>query len=124
VLGIDKHLSGAFAEALESHRKALADIAHGAGSSRARSLILTEIGLNQLELEELELATGSLNEALKIPGALQRRPVPERADLLVGLGRPARTEAAGRSAPFLEEANGFWLSSDSRLVGLGGLPVR
>ena len=113
VLGIVQRYSGTFSEALESQNKALAAIAPGPGASRARSLILTETGLNQLELGDVDAATGSLKEALKLSGTFQRRPVPERADLLVGLGRAmlARKQPAD-ALPFLEEADGFWRTFD------------
>jgi serine/threonine protein kinase/tetratricopeptide (TPR) repeat protein len=124
VLGIVQRLLGASAEALATQRKALADIAPGPRANRERSLILTEIGLNQLELGESEAAAGSLDEALKISNALEYRPVPDRADLLVGLGRTmlARKQP-GEALPFLEEADSFWrqFDSESRWAGEASL---
>jgi serine/threonine protein kinase/tetratricopeptide (TPR) repeat protein len=120
VLGMVQRLAGAFAEALESQRKALAAVAPGPGASRARSLILTEMGLNQLELGDLDAATTSLKEALKLSGTFQRRPVPERADLLIGLGRVMLAQKKPADAlALLEEADAFWrrFDGESRWAG-------
>lgn len=120
LLGIVQRLSGNFTGALESQRKALGNITPGATANRARSLILTETGLNQLELGDLDAATSSLNEALKIADTLQRRPIPDRGDLLVGLGRAMLAQRRPADAlPFLEEADAFWrgFEDDSRWAG-------
>ena len=124
MLGIVQRLSGNFTAALESQRKALGNITPGAGADRARSLILTETGLNQLELGDLEPAIGSLNEALTISNTLQRRPIPDRADLLVGLGRAMLAQKRPADAlPFLQEADAFWrtFEDESRWAGEASL---
>ena len=99
-------------------------ITPGPGANRARSRILTETGLNQLELGDVESASASLNEALTISRTLELRPLPERADMLVGLGRSllARNRPAD-ALPHLEDADGFWrtFDSESRWAGEASL---
>jgi serine/threonine-protein kinase len=124
ILGIVQRLSGAYGEALGSQRQALAAITPGAAASRMRSLVLTEIGLNEIELGNVAGASTSLTEALTISRSLERRPVPEHADALVGLGRALL--AAGQPAesrPLLEEADAFWRAFDgtSRWAGEASL---
>lgn len=57
LFGIVQRLSGDFTNALESQRKEQGGITPGPASTLARSQILTEIGLNQLALGDVESAT-------------------------------------------------------------------
>lgn len=79
--------------------------------------VLTEIGLNQVELGTAAQAVQSLQEALSLFERLQPLTTPARADALVGLGRAML--ATGRpvdALPPLEEAYRFWttLGTDNR----------
>jgi serine/threonine-protein kinase len=124
ILGIVQRLSGAPAQALESQRRALAAITPGAGAQEAQAAVLTEIGLNQLELGDEDSASQSLAEALAISRGLDRQAGPEHADLLVGLGRAALARhRAAEALPLLEEASTFWQQFDpgSRWTGEANL---
>jgi tetratricopeptide (TPR) repeat protein len=113
ILGIVQRLSGAFADALDSETKALASLPPGPKANRARSAVLTGLGLTQIERGEWEPAAASLNEALALSRILERRPVPDHADILIGLGRVALAhQRPGDALPWLEEADRFWRQFD------------
>ena len=94
------------------------------GTSACDGVRVGVTGLNHLELGDLEAANASLNEALTISRTLERRPVPERADILVGLGRAllARKQPAD-ALPLVQEADAFWRTFDgeSRWAGEASL---
>jgi tetratricopeptide (TPR) repeat protein len=115
IVGIVERLSGAWGRALASQRKALGAVQSTGGENEIRSSVLTEMGLNQLELGDLDAAAASLEEALALSRRLQRRMVPDHADILVGLGRVALMRGRPHEAlPLLEEADAFWRQFDGR----------
>jgi hypothetical protein len=74
---------------------------------------LTEIGLALLDLDTPEDAATALEQALSLSRQEQTHAAPDRADILVGLGRA--NLAQGRSAAARElllEAHAFWRDFD------------
>lgn len=115
ILGTVQRLAGAYADALATQRKAFAALPSGRGVTALRSTILIETGLNQLELGDIDAASASFDDALGLTRTLERRPVPESADLQVGLARVALARGRPEAAiPLLEEAAAFWNSFDAK----------
>jgi tetratricopeptide (TPR) repeat protein len=71
--------------------------------------VLTEIGIDQIEMGSNADAESSLERAITLIGRQQRRPTPLRADALVGLGRVrlGLGRPSDALAP-LREADAFW----------------
>ena len=87
-LGIALRLAGDAAAALGQQQAALALIdEEDIRASRERMFLLTELGLNRLELGHFEEALDALEQARGVFEASQSQPTPERADALLGLGR-------------------------------------
>jgi serine/threonine-protein kinase len=115
ILGTVQRIAGAHADALATQRKAAAALPAGPGTAVLRSTILIETGLNQLELGDVDAASASLDDALGLTRTLERRPVPESADLQVGLARVALARGRPDAAiPLLEEADAFWTRFDPK----------
>jgi hypothetical protein len=117
VRGILERLAGRHTEAFRVQQDALKSIRPGIRADRSRMEVLTEIGLNHVDLGNPAAAAPALQEALTLFERLQPRPTPARADTLVGLGRAMM--AAGKPAdalPALEGAHRFWtdFSADNR----------
>jgi serine/threonine-protein kinase len=113
-MGVLRRLSGDAGAALRIQRAALASAPPGRGTDLLRMRILTETGLALLDLDEPREAARSLEQALMLSRQEQTHASPERADILVGLGRAnvARGPAAA-ACPLLLEADIFWRGFDS-----------
>jgi eukaryotic-like serine/threonine-protein kinase len=112
--------AGRLAEALRSQEEALASIGGDPRAGWHRMRVLAEVGLDRLELGAAAEAAAALEEALALSHRLQRRTAPERADLLVGLGRALLAqERPAEALPLLAEADAFWQAYDpeSRFAG-------
>jgi tetratricopeptide (TPR) repeat protein len=74
-----------------------------------RAAATRELGLALVDQGRFAEAVAPLEEALSLLGELRRATTPERADVLVGLGR-ARLGLghAARALPHLVEADTFW----------------
>jgi hypothetical protein len=76
--------------------------------------ILTETGLALLDLDEPREAARSLEQALTLSRREQTQASPERADILVGLGRANMARGSVAAAcPLLLEADSFWRAFDA-----------
>ncbi len=87
VLGSVRRMAGEAENALRLHESALGAVVEGPRAERERTLVLTEIGLDQVALRRNSEAVASLEDALERFDRLYRKPTPQRADALVGLGR-------------------------------------
>jgi tetratricopeptide (TPR) repeat protein len=86
-MGVVKRLAGEYEEALRLQQASLDSMQESARSTLAGTRVLTEIGLNQLELGKYDAAESSLARALARFQSLQKRVTPDRADAIQGLGR-------------------------------------
>lgn len=87
VFGSVRRMAGDAEQALRLHEGALGAIVEGPRAERERTLVLMEIGLDQVALHRNTEAAASLEEALERFGRLYKNPTPQRADALLGLGR-------------------------------------
>jgi tetratricopeptide (TPR) repeat protein len=106
-------LAGRPLEAFAAQQRALHAIPADPVERWHRMRILIERGLTELDLEMVEQAQASMEEALALSETELRRDTPMRADAWLGLGRALamqqRFEDAARS---LERADAFWRSFD------------
>src|SRR5690606_9770124 len=86
VQGVIERLEGRPETALELQRTMLAGMSEPT-ERLAQLPVLTEIGLNQIELGALEGASASLQRALALSGEMPMQQNPLRADALVALAR-------------------------------------
>lgn len=109
LLGAVRRLSGDPARALQLQRAALTALRPGAAGDGPRMRELAEAGLAEVELGAWPAAEATLGEALALQVRRQLRVTPERADVLLGLGRArlGRGDARAALGP-LEEAERFW----------------
>jgi serine/threonine protein kinase len=124
VQGVIRRLAGDPAGALRLQQVALATVKEGPTAEWPRMRVLTEVGLNRLELGALEEAETAFREALPLFERRQFRISPEHADALVGLGRARLGRGDPRSAlPLLEKADRFWseFNTESRWAGEAAL---
>lgn len=113
LLGVTRRLAGDPARALALQQTTLGAVRQGPTQRRWSSRVLIEIGLNQLELGELQSARASLAEGLAIVQEKFRVPVPLGATARVGLGRIELAEGRPAAAlPHLEAADAFWREAD------------
>ena len=122
--GVLDRLNGNPSNALRVQQEALASIAPGRRAERTRMEVLTEIGLNHVELGNHDQAISTLTEALALFKVLQVHQTPARADALVGLGRATMGQGDNAGAlSFLEEAHRFWsgFDADNRWAGEAAL---
>ena len=112
--GVLERLAGRHASALRLQQDAIAAIQSGIRADRSRMEILTEVGLNQLNLGEPAEAVRTLQQALMLFERLQPRTTPARAEALVGLGRAMMAMGKPEEAlPVLEGAHRFWTEFDA-----------
>lgn len=113
LLGSVLRLAGEPEEALRLHQESLAAIGQGPKTERERTLVGTEIGLDQVELERYTEAAEGLERSLEQLTSQQSRPTPQRADALLGLGR-ARMGLGqpGAALEPLVEADRLWRTWD------------
>ncbi len=119
-----QRLSGDPSGALESETRALEKVQEGPRADRERMRVLAELGLDHLERAEYEQAGPTLDRALELSRRLQKADTPERADVLVGLGRLYLAENdATRALASLSAADAFWTAFDpeSRWAGEASL---
>ena len=114
VMGILKRLAGDYVEALHLQQTALGFIVQGPRSGFERMRILTEIGLNQVELGQHRAAASSFGRALPLFESLQKRLTPVHADALVGLGRATMAQGnVERAVELFIQADRFWRAFDA-----------
>jgi tetratricopeptide (TPR) repeat protein len=120
VAGVVERLGGAPARGLEMQQRALGHVDVSPRALWHRLRILTEMGLDQVELGQHLAAERLLEEAVALARKVEEKVSPLRAEALVGLGRArlARGRAAEALAP-LEEADRSWRERDpgSRWAG-------
>jgi serine/threonine-protein kinase len=112
-MGVVRRLSGDASGALHFEQLALQSSVRGRGAELRRMRALTEIGLALLDLDRPDDAGRALEQALALSRQAQTHAAPDRADILVGLGRA--NLAQGRSAAARElllEAHAFWRDFD------------
>ncbi len=113
-LGTLNRLSGEYEEALQRQKDALSHVEQDyRGQPGARQHVLTEIGLNQVDLGDFDGAIAVLQEALALYEENENRITPQRADALVGIGR-ARMGLGDvdEALAALEAADAFWRDFD------------
>jgi tetratricopeptide (TPR) repeat protein len=86
-LGVAKRLRGEYREALRAQQQALDSIDAQATFDPTRMNVLTEIKLNLQELARPAEAAAFLDQALALSLRSQTRMNPDRADILIALGR-------------------------------------
>jgi serine/threonine-protein kinase len=112
-MGVARRLAGDAGAALRYQDLALESLARAGGAELRRMRALTERGLALLDLARPEDAARPLEEALALSREWQTHTAPDRADILVGLGRAQL--ALGRIAPgceALRTAHAFWSDFD------------
>jgi Flp pilus assembly protein TadD len=95
-------------------RQALQSLARLPAVEPERMRVLTETGLALLDLGRHDEAAAPLEQALALSRQVQTQLAPDRADILVGLGRAYM--AGGRSAEaheLLVTASRFWQAFDA-----------
>ena len=113
VLGVVKRLRGEYTDALGLQRQSLASMQDRTTFELTRMNVLTEMGLNLQELARPVEASAFLEQALSFSRHAQTRPNPDRADVLVGLGRARMTTGRLTEAlSLLQEADRFWRDFD------------
>jgi tetratricopeptide (TPR) repeat protein len=120
MLGVATRFAGDPAEAARLQQEALENIRPGHRARRSSARILVELGLSRLELGENAAAREALEEAVAIFRERFRKPTPEYADALVGLGRIALAEERTIDAlQHLRVADEFWsdLDPENRWAG-------
>jgi serine/threonine-protein kinase len=113
-LGVASRLSGEFEAAVRVQRQALQSLARLPAVEPERMRVLTETGLALLDLGRHDEAAAPLEQALALSRQVQTQLAPDRADILVGLGRAYM--AGGRSAEaheLLVTASRFWQAFDA-----------
>jgi serine/threonine-protein kinase len=114
VLGVSRRLQGDYTEALRLQQQSLASIRDEMPSAVERMNALKEVGLNLQELDRPAEAATFLESALALSRRSQSRTNPDRADVLVGLGRARMSTGRMKEAlVLLEEADGFWREFDA-----------
>lgn len=113
--GIVLQLTDRHREALQSHTRALSRIETDPEADLDRALVLTGLGLAQLELGDFGNASASFERARTLFQAEQQRITPAHADALIGLGRVHLALGDPEAAvTFLEQADGFWREFDAQ----------
>jgi tetratricopeptide (TPR) repeat protein len=113
VLGTVMRIAGEPEEALRLHEESRNAIVEGPKAGRERILVLTEIGLDQVELERYAEAAVALEQSLDWLARLNRRPTPQRADALLGLGRALLgLGRPGDALEAIEQADELWKGWD------------
>jgi tetratricopeptide (TPR) repeat protein len=114
VLGVVKRLAGEYEEASRLQHSSLNSLQESARSGLDRMSILTEAGLNQLELGRYGAAISSFERALATFQSLQKRITPARADAMLGLGRARMAQGnTSEALPLLQQADRFWRDFDA-----------
>ena len=112
-LGSVMRIAGEPEEALRLHEESRDAIAEGPKAGRERILVLTEIGLDQVELGRYAEAAVGLEQSLDGLARLNRRPTPQRADALLGLGRALLgLGRPGDALEAIEQADELWKGWD------------
>ena len=107
-------LRGDHKTALEFAQQALRLMQEGSASGAWRGRTLTEAAVSQLELNAVEDAFRSLDEARSLLAHPDGRMHPDLADVMVGLGRvKMRQGSFAEALPLLEKADAFWRSFDA-----------
>jgi tetratricopeptide (TPR) repeat protein len=115
VMGVIKRINGDDDAALRFQQRALAALPGGASAAIDRMRALTEIGSILRARAQPEQALVFLRQALVLSQRAQTHAAPERADILVGLGRA--TLALRRTAdalPALREAGQIFRAFDPK----------
>ena len=108
-MGVVRRLAGDAGGALRYQQLALQSLDRGRGAELRRMRALTESGLALLDLARPDEAARALDAALALSHQSQTHLGPDRADILIGLGRVHLSR--GRSAAACERlatANAFW----------------
>jgi len=124
VEGILQRLAGGYSAALGLQLESLALSQANPKAKLDEARALTEAGLNQIELGQLDEATQSLEKALALFEKTQPQVTPQRADALVGLGRAIMGRDRPADAyPLLQAADTFWreFDADNRWAGEAAL---
>jgi tetratricopeptide (TPR) repeat protein len=119
-MGVVKRLAGEYEEAVRLQRASLDSMQEIARSTLAGTRVLTEIGLNQLELGEYKAAESSLDRVLTLFQSLQKRVTPDGADAILGLGHVRMAQGnALQALPLFVQSEKFWrdFDADSRFAG-------
>jgi hypothetical protein len=114
-MGVARRLSGDIRGALRLQRQALGALARGRSSPLTRMKALTEIGLGLVDVGRPREALKTLGQALAVSRQVQTHAAPDRADILVGLGRAnLAIDRRAEACRALRAANAFWRGFDSR----------
>jgi serine/threonine-protein kinase len=117
-------LQGDFEGAAQFAQQSLDALDPSPGSDAARMRVLTELGLNLVELGRYAEAVPHLTRALEIYPTKQSAVSPQRIDAMVALGRAHLGMGdAAKAMPYLEQAVEFWrkFNAESRWAGDAGL---
>ncbi len=120
VRGVVARLDGDYTQALSCQREALEAIRPGPNAERFRMGVLAEIGLDLLDLGDLDQAGSAFEDALARFEAHQKLVSPARADVLLGYGRLKMRKGQPLEAlPLLGQADTFWreLDAENRWAG-------
>jgi serine/threonine-protein kinase len=111
---VASRLAGNAAEALHAGQLALKKTPAGQSADVSRMRALTAVGFAWLELGKPAKALAPFEDALRISRRVQSHTGPDRADVLLGMGRAQmllrRPEAA---RPLFVEADRFWRAFDA-----------
>jgi serine/threonine-protein kinase len=114
-LGVIRRLAGDPEAAVRAQLEAMESAPEGDRGERERMLVRAEIGLAELSAGRVAPAATSLEQALGLFRRLQRGTTPERAEVLVGLGRAWMDQGRAPAAlALLQEADAFWRELDPR----------
>jgi eukaryotic-like serine/threonine-protein kinase len=120
VMGVSRRVAGDAASALQFQRRALESTRRDRSTDFRRMKALTEVGFALLDLHKPGRAVTPFEEALALSDRLQTEMAPDRADILIGLGRAKL--ATGRpsdACQLLRPAERFWRDFDPRNAQTG-----
>jgi serine/threonine-protein kinase len=114
VMGVSRRIAGDARSGLQFERRALESTRRERSTDLRRMKTLTEVGFALLDLQQPAQAVTPFEEALALSHRIQTQMAPDRADILVGLGRAKlATNRRADACQLLRPAERFWRDFDA-----------